>query len=62
MTSSDRFKLVGPIFRAGGDQMPDGYGDRLFHSCATVAAGLAAEGAAARFILVTGPYYAGRPL
>ena len=47
---------------AGGDQMPDGYGDRLFHACATVAARLTAEGCAARFIMVTGPYYAGRAL
>lgn len=47
---------------AGGDQMPDGYGDRLFHACATVAARLAAEDHPARFIMVTGPYYAGRAL
>ncbi|MGC5054725.1 hypothetical protein ACLQ2S_25105 [Micromonospora sp. DT48] len=47
---------------AGGDQMPDGYGDRLFTACQDVAAALAAEGNPARFVLVTGPYYAGRPL
>jgi len=47
---------------AGGDQMPDGYGDRLFTACQTIAARLATEGHPARFVLVTGPYYAGRPL
>ncbi|MCW2569548.1 MAG: hypothetical protein JWN54_3645 [Mycobacterium sp.] len=47
---------------AGGDQMPDGYGDRFFHACHTVAAWLDDDGIAARFVLVTGPYYAGRPL
>lgn len=45
---------------AGGDQMPDGYGDRLFDACSTVAARLASEGCPARFVMVTGPYYAGR--
>jgi predicted glycosyltransferase len=47
---------------AGGDQMPDGYGDRLFHACDTIAAKLADEGAKVQFAFVTGPYYAGRPL
>ncbi|MCW6003480.1 hypothetical protein K1W54_02620 [Micromonospora sp. CPCC 205371] len=47
---------------AGGDQMPDGYGDRLFSACQAIAAALAEEGHPARFVLVTGPYYAGRPL
>lgn len=47
---------------AGGDQMPDGYGDRLFSACHQIAARLGAEGHPARFVLVTGPYYAGRPL
>lgn len=47
---------------AGGDQMPDGYGDRLFGACAQVAERLQAEGHPARFVFVTGPYYAGRPL
>jgi len=47
---------------AGGDQMPDGYGDRLFAACQTIAARLAEEGHPARFVLVTGPYYAGRQL
>lgn len=47
---------------AGGDQVPDGYGDRLFGACAQVAARLRADGHRARFVFVTGPYYAGRPL
>lgn len=47
---------------AGGDQTADGYGDRLFGTCAQIADRLSREGAAARFVLVTGPYYAGRPL
>ncbi|MFE9407326.1 hypothetical protein ACFYN0_00775 [Streptomyces sp. NPDC006704] len=47
---------------AGGDQMPDGYGDRLFGACTQVAERLLAEGHRARFVFVTGPYYAGRPL
>jgi hypothetical protein len=47
---------------AGGDQMPDGYGDRLFHACHQVAEAFAEEGNPARFVFVTGPYYAGRPL
>jgi hypothetical protein len=47
---------------AGGDQMPDGYGDRLFGACQDIAARLAHEGHPGRFVLVTGPYYAGRPL
>jgi predicted glycosyltransferase len=46
---------------AGGDQMPDGYGDRLFAACSTVADRLNAGGPCARFVFVTGPYYAGRP-
>ncbi|HEX8346918.1 MAG TPA: hypothetical protein VF657_19585 [Actinoplanes sp.] len=47
---------------AGGDQMPDGYGDRLFHACQQIAATFAQERHPARFVFVTGPYYAGRPL
>ncbi len=47
---------------AGGDQMPDGYGDRLFGACAQVAGRLLADGHPARFVFVTGPYYAGKPL
>lgn len=47
---------------AGGDQMPDGYGDRLFGACAEVAGRLLETGHHARFVFVTGPYYAGKPL
>jgi predicted glycosyltransferase len=47
---------------AGGDQLSDGFGDRLFGSCADLAARLLDEHHPARFVLVTGPYYAGRPL
>jgi hypothetical protein len=47
---------------AGGDQMPDGYGHRLFHACRRIATTLAKEGNPAVFVLVTGPYYAGAPL
>ena len=47
---------------AGGDQMPDGYGDRLFHACHNIAAALAGERHPVKFVFVTGPYYAGRPL
>ncbi|WP_019030965.1 hypothetical protein [Salinispora arenicola] len=44
---------------AGGDQMPDGYGHRLFHACHRIAAALSAEANPAVFVFVTGPYYAG---
>ncbi|WLW55232.1 glycosyltransferase [Streptomyces sp. YU58] len=47
---------------AGGDQMPDGYGDQLFGACAQIAERLLTTGHRARFVFVTGPYYAGRPL
>lgn len=47
---------------AGGDQLHDGYGDRLFTSAAAVANRLSAEGSPAKFVFVTGPYYAGRHL
>lgn len=47
---------------AGGDQLPDGYGDRLFAACQDIAKTLAEEGNSAQFVLVTGPYYAGRLL
>ncbi len=47
---------------AGGDQMPDGYGDRLFGACQGIAATLADERHPATFVFITGPYYAGRPL
>jgi predicted glycosyltransferase len=49
---------------AGGDQLPNGYGERLLHAAVEVAARFATAGdgaAAVRFVLVTGPYYAGRP-
>lgn len=47
---------------AGGDQMPDGYGDRLFHACDQVADRLHHYGIAVHFVFVTGPYYVGRPI
>lgn len=47
---------------AGGDQLHDGYGDRLFGGSLAVADALRREGHRARFVLVTGPYYAGRSL
>lgn len=47
---------------AGGDQLHDGYGDQLFGSSHAVADALRREGHRAKFVLVTGPYYAGRPL
>lgn len=47
---------------AGGDQLADGFGDRLFRACHHVAGQLRAEGHPARFVLVTGPYYAGAEL
>jgi hypothetical protein len=60
--ASDHRPLVVVNGGAGGDQMPDGYGDRLFTTCHQIAARLAAEGHPARFVLVTGPYYAGHSL
>lgn len=60
--SPDGAPLVVVAAGAGGDQMPDGYGDRLFSSCASIAGALYDDGHSARFVLVTGPYYAGRPL
>lgn len=47
---------------AGGDQLHDGYGDQLFGGSLAVANALRREGHRAKFVLVTGPYYAGRPL
>jgi predicted glycosyltransferase len=58
----DGMPLVVVSAGAGGDQMPDGYGDRLFSACNAVAIRLHEDGVPARFVLVTGPYYAGRPL
>jgi hypothetical protein len=57
-----RVPLVVVSAGAGGDMQADGYGDRLFGACHEVARRLAAEGNPARFVLVVGPYYAGRPL
>lgn len=54
--------LVVAAAGAGGDQMADGFCDRLFHACATTAAALLDEAHPARFVFVTGPYYAGREL
>lgn len=58
----DGQRLVVVNAGAGGDQMPDGYGDRLFTNTAHVARRLHAEDVPTRFVLITGPYYAGRPL
>lgn len=55
-------KLVVVAAGAGGDQMPDGYGDRLFSAALDIAKTLHAEGVSTRFVVVTGPYYAGREL
>lgn len=54
--------LVVAAAGAGGDQMADGFCDRLFHACATTAAALFDEAHPARFVFVTGPYYGGREL
>jgi predicted glycosyltransferase len=45
---------------AGGDQAPDGYGDRVLGACRDVAARFLRERHSALFIFITGPYYAGR--
>lgn len=47
---------------AGGDQLADGYGDRLFAAATSVADRLRRSDHSAHFVLVTGPYYAGRML
>lgn len=47
---------------AGGDQLHDGYGNRLLHACHRTAARLYDAGHPAQFVVVTGPYYAGPPL
>jgi predicted glycosyltransferase len=60
--SPDGEQIVVVAAGAGGDQLHDGYGDQLFGNCVQVANEFAGEGHAARFVLVTGPYYAGRPL
>jgi predicted glycosyltransferase len=54
--------LVVAAAGAGGDQMADGFCDRLFHACAAAAASLAKQAHPARFVLVTGPYFAGREI
>jgi len=54
--------LVAVSGGAGGDQQPDGYGDRFLAACHRTVALLHGEGHPARFVIVTGPYYAGRPL
>lgn len=58
----DSQRLVVVNGGAGGDQMPDGYGDRLFHACDRVADRLHGDGIAVHFVFVTGPYYVGRPI
>lgn len=47
---------------AGGDQLHDGYGHRLIAGVHRTAASLHAAGHPARFVVVTGPYYAGPDL
>ncbi|MGH3948329.1 MAG: hypothetical protein ACRDSE_04275 [Pseudonocardiaceae bacterium] len=47
---------------AGGDQLHDGYGDRLFGRALASADALRRHGHPAKFLLVTGPYYAGRAI
>lgn len=47
---------------AGGDQLADGFGDRLFQACYQIAERFLSVGHPARFVLVTGPYYAGTDL
>jgi UDP-N-acetylglucosamine:LPS N-acetylglucosamine transferase len=47
---------------AGGDQLHDGYGHRLLAAVHRTAADLHAAGHPARFVVVTGPYYAGPAL
>jgi predicted glycosyltransferase len=58
----DGQRLVVVAAGAGGDQMPDGYADRLFSACRHIADRLSDERPEVRFVLVTGPYYAGRPI
>src|SRR5450756_364117 len=47
---------------AGGDQAHDGYGDRLFEACRITAGKIGSAHGRVRFVFVSGPYYAGRPL
>jgi predicted glycosyltransferase len=64
--AAERGRHDGPLVvvngGAGGDQLHDGYGHRLLAACHRTAATLHAAGHAARFVVVTGPYYAGPPL
>jgi hypothetical protein len=59
---ADAGKLIVVSAGAGGDQTPDGYGDRLFHACDQVADRLDRDNIAVHVVMVTGPYYAGRAL
>lgn len=63
---AERRRHPGPLVvvngGAGGDQLHDGYGHRLLTAVHCTAAGLHAAGHPARFVAVTGPYYAGPPL
>lgn len=60
---TERRRRGGPLVvvngGAGGDQLHDGYGHRLLAAAHRTAVGLHAEGHPARFVVVTGPYYAG---
>ncbi len=47
---------------AGGDQAHDGYGDRLFEACRIAVGKIGSAHGRVRFVFVSGPYYAGRPL
>lgn len=63
---AERQRHPGPLVvvngGAGGDQLHDGYGHRLLTAVHRTAAGLHTAGHPARFVAVTGPYYAGPPL
>lgn len=58
----DGQRLVVVAAGAGGDQMPDGYAERLFTAARHVADRLHEGHPDVRFLLVTGPYYAGQPI
>ena len=63
---AERRRHPGPLVvvngGAGGDQLHDGYGHRLLTAVHRAAAGLHAARHPARFVAITGPYYAGPPL
>jgi len=65
-TAAERGRHDGPLVvvngGAGGDQLHDGYGHRLLTAYHRTAAALHAARHPARFVAVTGPYYAGPPL